>query len=284
MKLRPGSQTGRIKEGDVVQIYLRVEADGDTPWFYNYYYQVESVGADFTGEESLNLTHFPVDADGRSLLADAVVRAPVTGIILPSQRTGPSGDVAGRDTDTSVPASSTGGTPLTPPGQPPGLPGSPLPEGPGEPPAEPPAPGLPGGPAPPPAVPEDPTEPTTRKRWAISGNTYTGFNAWGSAFAWAASRPEVIGTRKLYGPGGSLGGGDVPASVTNNPDVVLLSYNLEVADTTIDSTGHIFMNGTGYIELLNGRFTQYNSAIYGGELLWDGDYSYTIQEVDLGPY
>ena len=75
----------------------------------------------------------------------------------------------------------------------------------------------------------------------------------------------------------------MPASVTNNPDVVLLSYNLEVADTTIDSTGHIFMNGTGYIELLNGRFTQYNSAIYGGELLWDGDYSYTVQEVDLGP-
>jgi hypothetical protein len=283
VKLRTGSQTGRIKEGDVVQVYLRVEADGDAPWFYNYYYQVESVGLDFTGEETLSLTHFPVDADGRSLLADAVVRAPVTGIILPSQRTGPSGDVAGRDTDTSVPAGSIGGTPFTPPGQP-GLPPFTPPEQPPEPPA-PPAPGdpvIPGRPVPPPAVPQEPEEPYQQKRWVISGYTYSGFNAWGSPYAYASSKPEVVGSTKLYGPAGWLGGGDVPASVTNNPDVVFLRFSLEVANTTIDSMGHITINGIGGLDLLNGRFTQYNSPIYGGQLLWDGDYSYTIQEVTLG--
>jgi hypothetical protein len=278
VKLRPGSQTGRIKEGDVVQVYLRVEADGDAPWFYNYYYQVESVGLDFTGEETLSLSHFPVDADGRSLLADAVVRAPVTGIILPSQRTGPSGDVAGRDTDASVPGSLTGGTPLSPPGQP-GLPPFTPPEQPPEPPA-PPAPGdpvIPGQPAPPPAEPQEPGEPYQQKRWVISGYTYSGFNAWGFPYVYASSKPEVVGKTKLYGPGGWLGGGDVPANVTNNPDVVFLRFQLEVANTTIDSTGHITINGIGGLDLLNGRFTQYNSSTYGGELLWDNDYSYTIQ-------
>jgi hypothetical protein len=276
VKLRTGSQTGRIKEGDVVQVYLRVEADGDAPWFYNYYYQVESVGLDFTGEETLSLTHFPVDADGRSLLADAVVRAPVTGVILPSQRTGPSGDVAGRDTDTSVPGSLTSGTPLSPPDQP-GLPPFTPPEQPPEPPA-PPAPGdpvIPGRPVPPPAEPQEPGEPYQQKRWVISGYTYSGFNAWGFAYAYASSEPEVTGARKLYGS-------PVPANVTNNPDVVSLNFQLEVANTTIDSTGHITINGNGGIDLLNGRFTQYNSPIYGGGLLWDGDYSYTIQEVALG--
>jgi len=275
VKLRPGSQTGRIEEGDVVQVYLRVEADGDAPWFYNYYYQIESVGADFTGEETLSLSHFPVDADGRSLLADAVVRAPVTGIILPSERTGPSGDVAGRDTDTSVPAGSTGGTPFTPPGQP-GLPPFTPPEQPPEPPA-PPAPGdpvIPGRPAPPPAEPQEPGEPYQRKRWAISGYTYTGFNAWGYFGEYASSKPEVLATRKVYGS-------PVPDNVANNPDQVLLTFSLEVPNTTIDSTGHIFINGTQTVELLNGRFTLYQTAFYGGGLLWDGDYSYTITEVVL---
>ena len=280
VKLRPGSQTGRIKEGDVVQIYLRVEADGDTPWFYNCYYQVESVGADFTGEETLSLTHFPVDADGRSLLADAVVRAPVTGIILPSQRTGPSGDVAGRDTDTSVPASSTGGSPITPPGQPPGLPGSPLPGGPGEPPAEPPAPGVPGGPDPPPAIPQDPGFPQPQ-RYLLSGNTYTGFNAWGSVAIVATSEPQVIRTRKLYGQGGSLGGiGAVPASVTNNPDMVTLEFGVETVTLSTTPSGNILISNIARTELMNGRFTLYNDPIYGGELLWDNDYRYTVQEID----
>jgi hypothetical protein len=280
VKLRPGSQTGRIKEGDVVQVYLKVEADGDAPWFYNYYYQVESVGADFTGEETIGLTHFPVDADGSSLLADAVVRAPVTGIILPSQRTGPSGDVAGRDTDTSVPASSTGETPLSPPGQPPGLPDSPLPEGPGEPPAEPPAPGLPGGPDPTPAVPQDPAFPQSQM-YLLSGNTYSGFNAWGSVAIVTTSEPQVIRTRKLYGPGGSLGGGGVPSNVTNNPDMVTLQFGVPTVTLSTTPSGNILISNIATAELMNGRFTQYNSGIYGGnELLWDNDYFYAIQEID----
>ena len=273
VKLRPGSQTGRIKEGDVVQIYLRVEADGDTPWFYNYYYQVESVGADFTGEETLALTHFPVDVDGRSLLADAVVRAPTTGIILSSQRTGPSGDVIGRDTDISVPASSTGGSPITPPGQPPGVPGSPLPGGPGEPPAEPPPPGVPGGPAPPPAVPQDPGFPPAQ-RYLLSGTRYTGFNAFASYTVVCTSEPQVIRSRKLYGS-------PVPDGVTSNPDQVTLEFGVETVTVSTAPWGGILLSNIETVELLNGRFTQYQTPFYGGGLLWDNDYSYTVQEIEF---
>jgi hypothetical protein len=125
-------------------------------------------------------------------------------------------------------------------------------------------------------VPQDPEEPYQQKRWVISGYTYSGFNAWGFAYAYASSEPEVRGKTKLYGPGGWLGGGDVPASVTNNPDVVFLTFQLEVSNTTIDSVGHIIINGNGGLDLLNGRFTQYNSGTYGGELLWDVDLSYTV--------
>jgi hypothetical protein len=123
-------------------------------------------------------------------------------------------------------------------------------------------------------VPQDPEGPYQRKRWVISGYTYTGFNAWGYFWAYASSKPEVLATRKVYGS-------PVPDNVANNPDQVLLTFSLEVPNTTIDSTGHIFMNGTQTVELLNGRFTLYQTAFYGGGLLWDGDYSYTITEVVL---
>jgi hypothetical protein len=108
--LKPGNQTGQIVEGDVVQIYLQVETSREPASVINHYYLVESIGHDLAGDETLNLSHFPVNASGQSLIALAVAAAVGTGTILPSQRTGSSCDLPGAASDTSVPAKSTGGT------------------------------------------------------------------------------------------------------------------------------------------------------------------------------
>jgi len=292
VKLRPGSQTGRIKEGDVVQIYLRVEADGDTPWFYNYYYQVESVGADFTGEETLSLTHFPVDADGRSLLADAVVNAPTTGIILPSQKTGPSGDVAGRDTDTSVPAGSSIGTPFTPPGQPSWPPGVPPFTPPEQPPANPPAPpppGMPGRPVPdpPPALPLGSGAEETSKVYLVSGTTYNGFNTFSSYNQIAYSRPVLQSIEKANTGADvvrpwTFGQGLIPP-VGIDPSRVTLSFKvaLTLSASQNPNTGLVTITGNddASVGLIFGRFQQYNSEFYGYALLWDQMYAASVVEI-----
>jgi hypothetical protein len=109
VRLRGGTQSGQITEGDIVQLYLQVEPDRDQADVFNRLYVVESVGSAWTGEETLTLSHFPVDSTGRSLIALAVAGATSSGVMVPAQRTGSSCDVAGRDTDTSVPAKTTGG-------------------------------------------------------------------------------------------------------------------------------------------------------------------------------
>jgi nucleoid-associated protein YgaU len=119
VNLRPGTQTSAIEEGDVVQILLQVESDREAPGVFNHFYTVESVGADLSGQEQLTLSHLPVDATGRSIIAMAVAEVVAPGQILTSQRVGATGDIPGASTDTSVPASTTNGaTPLVPSGSP----------------------------------------------------------------------------------------------------------------------------------------------------------------------
>jgi hypothetical protein len=117
VRLKPGNQTGTISEGDILQIYLGVTTSRESPGVINRYYQVENIGHSLTGEETLALSHFPVDAEGRSLIALAVANATGPGIILTSNRTGSSCDLAGASSSTTVPAKTTVGQPLFPPGK-----------------------------------------------------------------------------------------------------------------------------------------------------------------------
>jgi len=112
INLRPGNQTSAIAEGDVIQLYLRVECDHEPLAFFNHFYVVESIGASWDGEEQLSLNHLPVDAYGVSLIARAVAEVVAPGEILPAGVTGASCDIAFASTDITSPASSTSGTPL----------------------------------------------------------------------------------------------------------------------------------------------------------------------------
>jgi hypothetical protein len=112
VKLKPGNQTGQIIEGDIVQIVLQVITNREPAGLLNVVYVVESVGHSMAGEETLNLSHFPVNSSGQGLIALAVAGVTPPGQILPSNRTGSSCDISGASTDTTVPAKSTSGTPI----------------------------------------------------------------------------------------------------------------------------------------------------------------------------
>ena len=113
VRLKPGNQTGTIAEGDIVQIYLAVETSREAVGRINRFYQVESIGHSLSGEETLSLSHFPVNSSGQSLIALAVANATAPGTTLSSNRTGGSCDIAGASTSTTVPTKSTSGTPIS---------------------------------------------------------------------------------------------------------------------------------------------------------------------------
>ena len=111
--LKPGNQTGQIVEGDIVQVYLQVITSREPASVISYFYVVESIGHNIAGDETLSLSHFPVNSSGQSLIALAVAAAVGTGTILPSNQTGSSCDLPGAAADTSVPAKTTSGTPFS---------------------------------------------------------------------------------------------------------------------------------------------------------------------------
>jgi hypothetical protein len=113
VRIKPGNQTGTIAQGDIVQIYLAAETSREAVGRINRFYQVESIGHSLSGEETLSLSHFPVNSSGQSLIALAVANATAPGATLSSNRTGGSCDIAGASTSTTVPTKSTGGTPIS---------------------------------------------------------------------------------------------------------------------------------------------------------------------------
>jgi hypothetical protein len=70
---------------------------------HDYLYQVERVTKTLAGDVSYEATHFPIDDQGRSLLALDVAAAVGTGLILASGRTGVSCDV-NSSSDNTIPA------------------------------------------------------------------------------------------------------------------------------------------------------------------------------------
>jgi hypothetical protein len=110
--LIPGNQTGQISQGDIVVINLPLVTGREPDGLISDWYAVEQVERFDDGSEALTLSHFPVDSQARSLLALEVAGATAPGALLPFPAIGAC-DVAGRSTDTSVPASSTSGTPFS---------------------------------------------------------------------------------------------------------------------------------------------------------------------------
>jgi hypothetical protein len=157
IKSRPAQFNPTLSKGDIVQVQMDRIASSAAAGRHSYYYEVDRIGKSRNGEVSLDLTHFPVDAEGRSLVALDVMAAVAGGVLLPTGRAPATITCdANSPTDPSVPPDP--GPPPFPDSDPPGPgdPGGPSdpggPDGPG-------APGLPPLPDQPPYNPLPPDAP-----------------------------------------------------------------------------------------------------------------------------
>ena len=122
--IRQGNQTGRMVEGDVVQIKYPHNPLIEPTRMWNKFVMIEGITIDDQGSEEITFSHWPVNSAGQGLISLAVAQATAPGFLLPAVSVGAC-DEAGKSTDTSVPASSTpfpsvsfrsGGSGITPGG------------------------------------------------------------------------------------------------------------------------------------------------------------------------
>jgi hypothetical protein len=97
--VRPASFNATISLGDIVRVELRRESTAGDVTLHNYLYEVERINRNISGSVELDLTHFPVNKDGQSLLAMYVLDAEGAGFELPTGRDNFQCDIPGRDED-----------------------------------------------------------------------------------------------------------------------------------------------------------------------------------------
>jgi hypothetical protein len=108
--VKPDAFNPTLAAGDLVRVRLERVASTGAASLHNYLYEVDRIGKSITGEVRLELTHFPVDANNASVVAQEVDAATGTGILLPTGLTGVTCDVNSSG-DTSSPGESfTDGT------------------------------------------------------------------------------------------------------------------------------------------------------------------------------
>jgi hypothetical protein len=103
ISVRPDNFNNTLTSGDLVRVRLeRVTSTGASS-LHNYLYEVDRISKSITGQVLLELTHFPVDANLASVVAQEVAVAVGGGLLLPTGLTGITCDV-NSSSDTSVPA------------------------------------------------------------------------------------------------------------------------------------------------------------------------------------
>ena len=87
-KVRPQAHNTVVQQGSIVRVRLSRNASGDVAAFHDYLYSVERITRTLAGDVQYELSHEPVDSQGRSLIALDVVNATGAGILLSSNLTG----------------------------------------------------------------------------------------------------------------------------------------------------------------------------------------------------
>lgn len=85
---RPQANNLLVTQGDIIRVRLTRQTSGGGTSFHDYLYQVQRITKTLSGELSYECVHFPVDAEGRSLIALAVAGTTGSGISLSSNRSG----------------------------------------------------------------------------------------------------------------------------------------------------------------------------------------------------
>jgi hypothetical protein len=100
---RPQEHNIIITAGDIIRVRLARDNTTYANSVHDYLYQVERITKTLAGDVNYEATHFPIDDQGRSLIALDVAAAVGTGSIIPSGRTGVSCD-ANSSSDGSIPS------------------------------------------------------------------------------------------------------------------------------------------------------------------------------------
>ena len=109
IRVRPDAFNSTLTLGDVVRVRLRRETDLDQVTYHDYLYEVERINKSLSGAVELDLMHFPIDANGRSIVALYVAGTTINGFEYPTGRGDFTCDV--NDPDDEDPIPDEGGTP-----------------------------------------------------------------------------------------------------------------------------------------------------------------------------
>lgn len=101
IQVRPGAFNSTLELGDIVRVQLARETDVTDYAIHDFYYEVDRISKATSGAVTLDLTHFPIDEQNRSLVALKVAEAVGAGYTMATGRTDFSCDIAGRRTDSS---------------------------------------------------------------------------------------------------------------------------------------------------------------------------------------
>lgn len=100
IQVRPGAFNSTLELGDIVRVQLARETDVTDYAIHDYYYEVDRISKETSGVVTLDLIHFPIDEQNRSLVALKVAEAVGAGYTMPTGRSDFSCDIAGRRTNT----------------------------------------------------------------------------------------------------------------------------------------------------------------------------------------
>jgi hypothetical protein len=84
LRARPHSGSQALARGDIVQVKLARTGSSAVAGEHNYLYEIEKIVKAADGKLTFELTHFPVDYLGRSLVALDVMSATASGVLLPT--------------------------------------------------------------------------------------------------------------------------------------------------------------------------------------------------------
>ena len=116
--VRPGSHSGILSVGDIVRVKLRRETAVDQVEYHDFLYEIDRIEKTSAGPIVYDLTHFPLDSQGRSVVSLDVNGATGPGIVLDAGRQSFDCDENTAATDLPNvgrgPFDGTGGTPTTP--------------------------------------------------------------------------------------------------------------------------------------------------------------------------
>jgi hypothetical protein len=101
--VKPDAFNATLVPGDLVRVRLDRIASTGASSAHDFLYELDRIGKSVSGDVRLELTHFPVDTNNASIVAQEVNAAVGGGVLLPTGLTGITCDI-NSSSDTSVPA------------------------------------------------------------------------------------------------------------------------------------------------------------------------------------